>query len=158
MRQELQDELYAKYPNIFAQKDLPITQSCMGWGINVGDGWYKIIDELCQKIQDHTLEVKRTYKKFNPQASQVKEKFGVLRFYIDGADEYIYNLIDEATAKSAKTCDVCGADGHCASYRRWWVTLCKEHSAEYIAKSGHSIDEVYYDEELPEDFDDSETT
>lgn len=51
MRQELQDQLFEKYPNIFAQKDLDMTQTAMCWGISCGDGWYNIIDVLCLKIQ-----------------------------------------------------------------------------------------------------------
>lgn len=156
MKQELQDELYAKYPEIFYQKDLPMTQTCMCWGIDTGDGWYQIIDELCAKIQEHVTETKKRYPKFDIQATQVKEKMGGLRFYLNYSDDYIDGLIEEATKKSYKTCDVCGADGHCAAYRRWWVTLCKEHSAEYIAKSGHPIDEIYYEDELDEEQDDSE--
>ena len=147
MKQELQDQLYAKYPQIFAQKDLPMTQTCMCWGIDTGDGWYQIIDELCAKIQDHVVEIRKTHRKATIEATQVKEKFGALRFYLNYSDDYIDNLVEEATKKSYKTCDVCGAPGHCAAYRRWWVTLCKEHSDEYIVKSGHPIDEVYYEDE-----------
>ena len=147
MKQELQDQLYAKYPQIFYQKDLPMTQTCMCWGIDTGDGWYQIIDELCAKIQDHVVEIRKTHRKATIQATQVKEKMGGLRFYLNYSDDYIDNLIEEATKKSYKTCDVCGAPGHCAAYRRWWVTLCKEHSDEYIVKSGHPIDEIYYEDE-----------
>ena len=148
MKQELQDQLYAKYPDIFAQKDLPMTQTCMCWGIDTGDGWYQIIDELCGKIQEHVTSIKRkTHRKFSIEATQVKEKFGALRFYLNYSDDYIDNLVEEATKKSYKTCDVCGAPGHCASYRRWWMTLCKEHSDEHIAKAGYPIDEIYYEDE-----------
>ena len=155
MKQELQDELYAKYPDIFCQRHLPMTQSCMCWGIDTGDGWYQIIDELCAKIQEHVTTLKKRYPKLNIEATQVKEKMGGLRFYLNYSDDYIDNLIEEATKKSYKTCDVCGAPGHCASYRRWWMTLCKEHSDEYIAKAGYPIDEIYYEEDLPEEVDDS---
>lgn len=147
MKQELQDQLYAKYPQIFAQKDLPMTQTCMCWGIDTGDGWYQIIDDLCAKIQEHVTKMKKTHRKFSIEATQVKEKMGGLRFYLNYSDDYIDNLVEEATKKSYKTCDVCGADGHCASYRRWYMTLCKTHSDEYIAQSGHKIEEIYYEDE-----------
>jgi len=45
--------LYEKYPKIFAEKDLPETESCMSLGFECGDGWFKIIDLLCCKIQAH---------------------------------------------------------------------------------------------------------
>ena len=51
MTQTLQQKLYDKYLKIFGQKDLPMTQTAMCWGINCGDGWYNIIDNLCWHIQ-----------------------------------------------------------------------------------------------------------
>lgn len=51
MNQELQNKLFEKYPKIFGQKDLPMTQTAMCWGISCGDGWYNIIDTLCSFLQ-----------------------------------------------------------------------------------------------------------
>jgi len=51
MDQELQDKLYKKYPKIFKQKDLDMTETCMCWGICTGNGWYSLIDTLCSGIQ-----------------------------------------------------------------------------------------------------------
>jgi len=51
MKQELQNKLFEKYPKIFGQKDLPMTQTAMCWGISCGDGWYNIIDTLCGHLQ-----------------------------------------------------------------------------------------------------------
>jgi len=79
MKQELQDKLYKKCPKLFSQKDLPKTQTCMCWGISTGDGWYDLIDNVCEWIQNHT--------RWNPhlfppiEFTQVKEKFGQLRIY-----------------------------------------------------------------------------
>jgi hypothetical protein len=53
MKAELQKQLFDKYPKIFRQKDLPMTQTCMCWGIDTGDGWYTLIDDLCSIIQQH---------------------------------------------------------------------------------------------------------
>lgn len=58
MDQELQEKLYKKYPRLFAQKDWSIQNSCMPWGIETGDGWYDIIDAMCQRIQKH-IDYKR---------------------------------------------------------------------------------------------------
>ena len=40
------NKLYEKYPKIFGEKDLPASQTCMCWGISVGDGWYWLIDNI----------------------------------------------------------------------------------------------------------------
>ena len=52
MKKELQDELYAKYPLLYKDRTKSASKSCMSWGIAVGDGWFKIIDELSAKLED----------------------------------------------------------------------------------------------------------
>src|SRR3990172_2708662 len=76
MNIKLEAALYKKYPKIFRQRKLPMTETCMCWGISCGDGWYKIIDDLCADIQ-----VFCDQNKCQIEATQVKEKFGTLRFY-----------------------------------------------------------------------------
>jgi hypothetical protein len=46
MKAELQQKLYEKYPKIFVQKDLPMSQTAMCWGIDCGDGWFWLLDNL----------------------------------------------------------------------------------------------------------------
>lgn len=53
MKPELQQKLFKKYPKIFRQKDLPMTETAMCWGIDCGDGWYWLIDNLCHSIQSY---------------------------------------------------------------------------------------------------------
>jgi len=53
MNKVLQNKLFEKYPEIFAQKDLDKTQTLMCWGIACGDGWYNIIDTLCENLQNY---------------------------------------------------------------------------------------------------------
>jgi len=61
----------------------------------------------------------------HPRASQVKEKFGTLRFYMTTGSNEMYNLIDEAEKESAKTCEFCGKPGKLRS-GGWLLTLCDE--------------------------------
>ena len=119
MKEELQDALYEKYPDIFVQKDLPMHQTCMCWGIDTCDGWYKIIDALCQRI--------KWYVAYHPeakvQAVQVKEKWGQLSFYYNGGDDYIEGAVDMACTMSGFTCEFCGAAGKVRKLG-WVRTLC----------------------------------
>ena len=105
MKPELDKQLCEKYPKIFKNRNASQIESCMYWGIDVSDGWYDIIDALCQaatytystsmmideadgkrlSIAPYSYTNITTYH-FNikpPQlvADQVKEKFGTLRFY-----------------------------------------------------------------------------
>lgn len=123
MTPELEQKLYSKYPKIFRQKDLPMSQTCMCWGVCCGDGWYTILDSLCSRIQVHVDQNKLP----QVEAAQVKEKFGTLRFYVDHADDYVYGLIAMAASLTANTCETCGNSGK-LNTRGWYRTLCRTHA------------------------------
>lgn len=76
MQKELEKNLVESYPVIFQDYGGDARKTCMAWGIACGDGWYLLINDMCQKIMDtigeHDIQV---------IATQVKEKFGGLRFY-----------------------------------------------------------------------------
>jgi hypothetical protein len=66
----------------------------------------------------------------HPRASQVKEKFGTLRFYLDNGTQEMYKLVREAERESAETCEDCGQRGE---WRQggWVRTLCDDCEAAY---------------------------
>jgi len=120
MNKEKQQLLYDKYPEIFKDKDLPMSKTCMCWGIDVGDGWFDIVENICNEIM-------KLHEKTGIQfiADQVKEKYGGLRFYIhdDGRllpltnDErtqhhlFMDSFITSMEELSETTCEICGAPG-----------------------------------------------
>lgn len=142
MREELQKKLYQKYPKMFGQKDLPASETNMCWGIDTDDGWFNIIDTLCGSIQHHIdwqncegrfesmkkhrqPEADGTWNKVHQvEASQIKEKFGGLRFYYTGGDEHISGLVSFAETISLRTCEMCGSPGR-QTKKGWVRTLCK---------------------------------
>jgi len=122
MKSELQNKLYQKYPKIFKQKDLPMNQTCMCWGIDTGDGWYWLIDNLCSQLQwdtDHN-----NYPQI--ETVQVKEKFGTLRFYVNGSNEKQEAIISFAESLSGKICETCGSVDGVKQTEGWINTLCKK--------------------------------
>lgn len=123
MDNKLQDALYKKYPKIFVQRHLNITQSCMPWGICCGDGWYPLLNTLCALIQ-HRCDCKELNCQ-QVEASQVKEKFGTLRFYVNGGDDMISAYIGFAEYMSGTICEVCGATLGVEQTKGWISTLCK---------------------------------
>jgi hypothetical protein len=72
------------------------------------------------------LEEVQIAEKMTPVAVQVKEKFGGLRFYVDGASEKHQNMIDFAEHLSETTCEVCGKKGK-RNNEGWISTRCNEH-------------------------------
>jgi hypothetical protein len=124
MTPELEQHIIEKYPLIFSQP-------C---DIGINDGWFDIIDLLCNNIQnriDNIVKQRQYAIEWNNQvndpdydwsakssfikreeravpelveqvvAKQIKEKFGTLRFYYDGGDEFIRGLDSMATSMSS---------------------------------------------------------
>jgi len=127
MKAELQQKLFEKYPKIFRQKDLDMKQTAMCWGIECRDGWYTLIDSLCGKLQwdiDHNSHNEKY--KHQIEAVQVKEKFGGLRFYVNGASDAQYGVIDFAESMSYHICEICGTTNNVSQNDSCWIeTLCE---------------------------------
>jgi len=116
MNKKNTEYLLEKYPNLYRQYYLSMRDTCMCWGFECRDGWFNIIDDLSKKITETDPDV---------QAAQVKEKFGGLRFYIDGGSEEVRKLIDEAEEESYKTCEKCGTKENVSQTKTGWIfTLC----------------------------------
>jgi hypothetical protein len=90
----------------------------MVFGIECGNGWYKLIDDLASKIEP-------LIKEPFCYASQVKEKFASLRFYMSCYTDDISELIEKAEDESSRTCEVCGKPGACNG-SGWLTVLCKD--------------------------------
>jgi hypothetical protein len=123
-----------KYPKMLAGKY---------GGFAIGKGWWIIIDKLMGQIQWHIdgsiknnkwdLENDKTDVRPIIQqvtVAQIKEKFGGLRFYYDGGDEYIHGLVSMAESWAGIACEECGGIGERRS-GGWIRTLCDKHEAEH---------------------------
>ena|SRR3972149_6790927 len=115
MTPRLQQKLYKKYPKIFRQKDLSMLETAMCWGIACGDGWYWLLDALCNYLKCSHEDV---------EAVQVKEKFGTLRFYIQGGTSEADAVIQFAEQMSGGICERCGMPGAKLRGKGWLYTRC----------------------------------
>ena len=112
MKQELDELLCKRYPQMMINRNLPMTETCMCWGFACGDGWFNILDQLMGNIQHH-LDWKNKNGPVVAQVTldQVKEKFGTLRFYYSGGDDYISGMVSLAESMTGVTCEECGNVG-----------------------------------------------
>lgn len=133
-------EMHEKYPKIFPRPH---------GGFCIGSGWYQIIRSLCHNIQAHidAVECARiNLAKNNPWnrplpeevpqvvATQIKEKFGGLRFYYDGGDDMVEGMVHMAESWAAHTCETCSNHGVGRSVGGWLTTLCDMHYNERLDK------------------------
>jgi hypothetical protein len=185
MKTELQEKIFNKYPKIFSDRTKPMTETCMCWGLEVGDGWYDIIDTLCEAltytyrtsvqvdeedgmrlgIEPYNFNGKSSYyftiEAPQVKASQVKEKYGTLRFYhyfehnkdvvflletgkypqlkeaCDRFSNYVDGIIHFAEIASGRTCEATGQLGELHSYGGWLKTLNKEFAKTNVTTQGY---------------------
>jgi hypothetical protein len=85
------------------------------------------------------------------KATQVKEKFGGLRFYVTGTSDKNWALIRTAEQKSYGVCEVTGSEVEVGTWNSGWViTLCKKEALSKFAKlsdanelNGKTFDELW---------------
>lgn len=91
------------------------------WTFECSDGWFQLLWDLSTKIDAHLKSHPELKKHFSP--TQVKEKFGGLRFYFYGGDEVIDKYVEEAEELSYTICELCGKPGK-PNKEGWIKTLC----------------------------------
>jgi len=132
MNKENTDYLFNKYPKLYAQKDLTEEETCLVWGFECGNGWFDLINNLSNLLEAINIFYK---DKIKIQATQVKSKFGTLRFYydilyIDENKKYKFirdcvdNILNEAEAESETICEKCGSENGIMRNDGWVTCLC----------------------------------
>lgn len=111
-----------KYPRIFAGKE-------PAWS-DLPEGWYRLLDALCKSIElSLTDEQLRDFR-----VTQIKEKFGGLRFYCNGGTDITSDMIESVEQRSEGICMECGEAGKRRS-GSWVVTMCDFCTAEAALRS-----------------------
>jgi hypothetical protein len=125
VNEELEKSIEARFPSLFPKRERAKGGAPYAWfGMEIPEGWAPLVVELCERIKDAPVRF-----------SQIKEKFGLLRVYVDSLDieTRVPAWVDEAVAdvehKSATTCEMCGQPG----LRRsggWTRVLCDAHAVK----------------------------
>ena len=132
MNTKLENTLTTTFPLLYQDRHANPQHTAMCWGFECGDGWYDLIYTLSEKLE---REIEK-FNKENPtteyrlRASQVKSKYGTLRFYMSSGTETIWNLITKAEKASASVCELCGNPGKLVG-TTWLYTLCPYHEHKH---------------------------
>ena len=128
MRDELENKLVKKFPELFQDRDKPPTETLICFGCECDDGWFDLIYATCSLIHDH-LKYRSIESPF--RFSQIKEKFGGLRLYHYGGDEYTRGVCSMAEAMSYKICEITGERGQLCTTGHWLRTLSKTEAEKH---------------------------
>ena len=132
------ETLYQKYPLLFDNRHKSPMESCLAFGVECNLGWYELLASVCWRIFQHErnisdrLRIRTENNKPNDQSDldyvpvkfdQIKSKFGGLRIYYSGGDNYVKGVVGMAEEYSYKVCEVCGNSGK-PNKSGWITTLC----------------------------------
>lgn len=119
----VEDKLLCEsFPILYGQRHGSMRETTMYWGFGCGSGWFKVIYDLSAKLEAINVKL-LSFGQI--QATQVKEKFGLLRFYTDRSNKEVDALICEAERESSRTCEHCGKPGKLRE-GGWEKTLCDD--------------------------------
>ena len=135
-------KLFNAYPHLYRGREKSLQESLMSWGFTCSDGWFDLVWTLSQNIED-IAKAARLEPQCDewPEAVQVKEKFGTLRFHLKRSplttSDKVEALIREAELCSAKICEECGKPG-LLKEGGGTRTLCEDHAKELPDYVEHS--------------------
>jgi hypothetical protein len=120
------DKLSADFPELYAVHGYSRPEDPSPVYFAIGDGWFSLLYELSTAIMEHVRK--------NPEAlpiiTDIKEKYAGLRYYINGGDDVIDDLIEKAEDASYTICEQCGNPGEVMTRGYWLSTRCLEHKDE----------------------------
>jgi len=116
------EHLFNTYPRLFPEKNRSIHDSLIPFGMECGNGWFWLLNNLCESIQSYIDNNGLDQIEF----IQVKEKFGTLRIYESGCDDITYGMIIMAENMSKHICETCGSTENVTSEGSWVRTLCNK--------------------------------
>lgn len=111
------EDLFNKYPKIFNKN----YEYKINW-YSIPDTWIELVDNLCETIQqyiDHN-DVQQV------ECTTLKEKFGSLRFYYTGGDDYVSGMVWFAENLSTKLCIECKSTKNVQPTKGWISYLCED--------------------------------
>lgn len=122
------EQIMSNYPELYRERDLPMSQSTMCWGFETPKEWYPVLDKL-----SHVLSNVPPYTYRNPDnpaefvqvpvaivAKQVKIKFGELRYY------YTVELMSDDCPENMSDQEAENAYGHADDYANGAIALATE--------------------------------
>jgi hypothetical protein len=95
-------------------------------------GWDKLIEPLIDYIEEYNSKVEK--EEYKIVITQIKEKFGGIRFYVRNAPEELRDMISDAESDAYEICEFCGSDEDVGQTADGWIITCCKKCAKTLAK------------------------
>ena len=113
------------------QRDYPALYSdCRESHFWCEDGWYPLLRALSQAVETYCQE-----NDIGIHVTQVKQKFGTLRYYYgydstltDAQGDELSKIVDDYCDRSRRICEKCGLPGTLLVSGAYWHVACPEHA------------------------------
>lgn len=112
-------DLKVKCPLLFKE-------GCLRSGFHLPEGWRPLVSVLCKNIEHHLVHSVPEEIRGEIYLDQLKEKFGMLRIYLNQSTPYIDGAISLAESLSGTICEDCSNPGKLRG-GGYIQTLCDEH-------------------------------
>ena len=142
-------KLIKEFPFLFPSRHSsgkPIKNYDYTWTelINLECGWIKSFGiEMCQRLKENLLKADYLYKY---QITQIKEKYGTLRWYDNGVPDSIAEeherIIEYYEDKSKLVCTYCGKETKYITVNGWTNYVCEDCFNDYRLKNTTTYQEL----------------
>lgn len=175
MKKELENKLYHIDPVFFEDaiacenKEKNEMDTCMYWGCECGDGWFKPLQKFVHKVSIINNVAKSQNAKF--VCEQLKQKYGQLRVYYkcvkvnenietDKSEtvKYLVSMFEEALKKAEdecwNVCEYCGREGgrqgeNLITTSGWIKRICIQCSQKELQNKTKEIDKTNKKKYIP---------
>jgi hypothetical protein len=151
LKLKLAKEIIDIYPDMFTFcvriNCKPDPYESYGHGLGIGLGWYGIIKDIVETIKEEDDRVNlENNSEHITKVTQIKEKWGGLRFYCTGTTDKGWSVIEKAEKESYEVCENCGSKTDVGCYSDGWISTkckpCAEDSYKFGMDKGYFKPEV----------------
>ena len=108
------------------------------FGVECGKGWYDIIIPIAEYIEQYNKE--HPENEYPMCFTQIKEKWGGLRVYVNYGTKELYDMIEKAESESYEICETCGSREDVGEkYDGWYKTMCHECFLKMVKKRDYPM-------------------
>lgn len=126
--------LAARYPRALSEMRHPSApldtleaSAIAHWGVECNPGWRPIVVALLERLESE-IEALPIDRRDRYRVVQIREKSGRLAVSLASEPTVAMRaLIDEASDRSTKVCELCGKPGELAERRVLWSVRCQDH-------------------------------